>query len=255
MLLLAAVAARTSTVQLGTTSYLLPIRNSVLAAEQVAVLDQLSEGRLILGLGRGYQRGMLDAFGVSNTDKRERFGDILAGMRSAWRGEHVGASEHQQVLSPLPLQQPHPPLWVAAFGPKAISQVGSLGLPYLASPVESLTELQENYRRHAQALAEHEHSQPDTIAVMRTVFVSDDAEACDAILQKLAALPPPPFQRDATPAVQDCCLIGNPQQVREQIASYREALGMTHLIAVRPRVAGVAEKSLRDSFAALSRLR
>lgn len=62
MLLLAAAAARTRRIQLGTTSYLLPIRNPVLAAEQVASLDRLSGGRLILGLGRGYQTDMLDVF-------------------------------------------------------------------------------------------------------------------------------------------------------------------------------------------------
>ena len=54
LMLLAAVAARTRRIRLGTTSLLLPVRHPLQAAEQVAVLDQLSDGRVILGLGRGF---------------------------------------------------------------------------------------------------------------------------------------------------------------------------------------------------------
>ena len=62
--MLAAVAGATSTIRLGTTSYLLTLRNPLQAAEQVAVLDQLSAGRVILGIGRGYAPDMLRAFHV-----------------------------------------------------------------------------------------------------------------------------------------------------------------------------------------------
>ena len=62
--LLAAAAARTRTIGLATTSYLLPIRNPIQAAEEVAVLDQLCGGRLILGLGRGVQQSVFEVFEV-----------------------------------------------------------------------------------------------------------------------------------------------------------------------------------------------
>ncbi|MEP5764345.1 MAG: LLM class flavin-dependent oxidoreductase [Halieaceae bacterium] len=254
MLLLAAIAARTSTLLLGTSSYLLPIRNALLAAEQVASLDHLCGGRLILGLGRGYQPGMLEAFGVTNSDKRERFSKNLEAMLAAWRGETVGGAEHAQTLAPLPLQQPHPPLWVAAFGPKAIAQVGRLGLPYLASPMESLAELRDNYRRHAEALAEHQHTAPDTVAIMRTVFVSEDAKSCQLVRDKLAALPAAPLRDGPAPAVDDWCLLGSAAEVQQRLHDYRQALGLTHLIAVRPRVSGIESTSLAESFASFSQL-
>ncbi|MEM7364972.1 MAG: LLM class flavin-dependent oxidoreductase, partial [Pseudomonadota bacterium] len=63
--LLAAVAARTTKIRLGSTSYLLPIRHPLQAAEEVAVLDHLSEGRVILGIGRGMDPKMFHAFGVN----------------------------------------------------------------------------------------------------------------------------------------------------------------------------------------------
>ena len=140
LMLLAAVAARTSKIRLGTTSYLLPIRNPILAAEEVAVLDRLSGGRVILGIGRGFQESMFKPFGIPTSEKRKRFKSNLELMISAWKGESIAQFEDNDItLSPLPVQQPHPPLWVAAFGPLAIKQAGTLGLPYIASPVETLS--------------------------------------------------------------------------------------------------------------------
>ena len=78
LLLLAAAAARTSRIGLGTTSYLLPIRNALHAAEEVAVLDRLSNGRVILGLGRGFRPALFAAFEVQQSEKRDRF-------ESCWR--------------------------------------------------------------------------------------------------------------------------------------------------------------------------
>jgi alkanesulfonate monooxygenase SsuD/methylene tetrahydromethanopterin reductase-like flavin-dependent oxidoreductase (luciferase family) len=254
MLLLAAVAARTRRIRLGTTSYLLPIRNPVLAAEQVASLDRLCDGRLILGLGRGYQTDMLEVFGVKPADKRARFGEALEAMISAWRGEPLNGGEPALNLAPRPVQQPHPPLWVAAFGPRAIAQIGRLGLPYFASPVESLAELVANFRLHRDALDDHAHEAPATVAIMRTVFISDDAGRLGQIRDKLADLPAPVFRKGDNPAPEEWCLLGRPAEVRAQISGLRERLGMTHLVAVRPRVAGIPDAWLLESFAALAAL-
>ena len=116
MMLLAAVAATTSTLRLGTTSFLLPIRHPLQAAAQIAVLDRLSEGRIIVGLGRGFQPAMLAAYGVEAAEKRRLFRESLAIMIAAWRGDPIGEGESVVHLAPLPVQTPHPPLWLAAFG-------------------------------------------------------------------------------------------------------------------------------------------
>ncbi len=248
LLLLAAVAGRTRRIALGTSSWLLPIRQPLLAAEQAASLDHLCGGRLVLGLGRGYQPAMLAAFGVSNADKRDRFEAVLNTICDAWAGEPVEG----QRLVPKPLQQPHPPLWVAAFGPKAIAQCGRLGLPYLASPVETLAELEANFTRHAEALAENGHDAPDISPIMRTVFISEDPERLDRVRMKLAQLPPPPFRKGAPPAPEDWCLLGTASEVADQIADYRARLGITHLLAVRPRVSGIESSWLTECFAELA---
>ena len=77
LLLLAAAAARTTRLRLGTTSYLLPIRNALQTAEEVAVLDRLSGGRVIFGVGRGFSPSLFQVFDVPSGEKRARFESAL----------------------------------------------------------------------------------------------------------------------------------------------------------------------------------
>jgi alkanesulfonate monooxygenase SsuD/methylene tetrahydromethanopterin reductase-like flavin-dependent oxidoreductase (luciferase family) len=240
LLLLAAIAARTRSLRLGTTSYLLPVRHPLQAAEDVAVLDRLSEGRVILGLGRGFRSDLFTAFDVPSRDTRDRFQSALERMISAWRGEPIafdGAGREPVHLAPRPVQDPHPPLWVAAFGPKAVEQAGRLGLPYLASPIEPLEVLAENYARHREVL-------PDgaanglAVPVMRTVFIATDPaqarrvrEALTAQSAALAASRAPALRRSAEADVASVALIGSMTEVEDGVARYRETLGMTHLVA------------------------
>lgn len=249
LLLLAAVAARTRRIKLGCVSYLLPIRNPLLAAEEVAVLDQLSEGRLILGLGRGIEPSMFAAFGVSSSDKRSLFARHLDVMRQAWRGEPVAGSAG---LSPLPRQSPHPPLWVAALGPKALRQVAGLGLPYLASPMEPLAKLQDNYQRFHQHVAEAGLAAVSTVPVMRTVFIAaSDSQARD-IRSALEQQLPASLRERAGPAT-GWAILGSESYVQEELCRYREQLSLSHLI-VRAGLPGVEDKEEVDSLARLLQL-
>jgi alkanesulfonate monooxygenase SsuD/methylene tetrahydromethanopterin reductase-like flavin-dependent oxidoreductase (luciferase family) len=252
MLLLAAIAARTTTIKLGTTSYLLPIRNALQAAEQVAVLDQLSGGRLILGLGRGYQKNMLDAFDVKPTEKRELLERNLAAMKAAWAGGIVGSEKVGAVMSPLPLQQPHPPIWMAAFGPKALAQAGKMGTPYLASPMESLAQLEKNYQLYNAALDEHGQPRPSEIALMRTVFVSDDKALCELTTRGLEQMASSMKLGNIT--MEKSWIVGNAEQVTNEIQQYRERLGMNYLIVARPRIKGLSPQYAEQSMRALAEL-
>jgi len=249
LMLLAGVAGATSRIRLGTTSYLLTLRNPLLAAEQVAVLDQLSRGRVILGVGRGFATDMLKAFNVVPGEKRELFEATLDTMRRAWTGEPVCIEGTAGItLAPLPCQKPHPPIWVAAFGPKALAQAGRLGLPYLASPMETLETLERNYLSHREAGA----ADVDCVPVMRTVYVTEDAAETTAVKERLAALPRP---RDKSPNEVDAwAIVGEPGHVREQVARYQESLAMTHLIATRLRLPGLDPDRVRRSVGVLPEL-
>ena len=261
LMLLAAVAACTRTIRLATTSYLLPLRHPLQAAEQVAVLDRLSGGRVTLGVGRGYQPAMFDAFAVSRKDKRRIFEASVQTMVAAWRGEPIVAAEGEGqplVLSPLPLQQPHPPLWVAAFGPKALAQAGKLGMPYLASPMEPVGRLRENYRRHVEACDAAGVPRPAEVPIMRTLFVSEDRALLDGVREQLSAtahdMASSGLRRGLSLAADDWAIVGEPNEVADKVAAYVEDLGMTHLIATRLRIGKVPTHLLERSVATAAEL-
>jgi alkanesulfonate monooxygenase SsuD/methylene tetrahydromethanopterin reductase-like flavin-dependent oxidoreductase (luciferase family) len=174
---------------------------------------------------------MFRAFDVAVADKRKLFRENLDIMRRAWRGEPVARDRDGAPvrLSPLPLQQPSPPLWVAAFGPLALKQVASLGLPYLASPLETLDVLEANYRDFHAGVAAAGHPAVTTVPVMRSVFVSGrSAEVARVKQAMLAMLPPRAREGDAT--LDQRVLVGDAAYVSDRLQEYRERLAMTHLV-------------------------
>jgi alkanesulfonate monooxygenase SsuD/methylene tetrahydromethanopterin reductase-like flavin-dependent oxidoreductase (luciferase family) len=253
LMLLAAVAAGTHTIRLATTSYLLPVRNPLQAAEQVAVLDQLSGGRVILGVGRGYAPTMLKAFDVDPRDKRRMFEQGLQQMLRAWSGAPIGLEGGEEViLAPLPVQRPHPPIWVAAFGPKALAQAGRLGLPYLASPIETLETLASNYARHADAAAEAGHALPAEVPAMRTLFLARSGAEADRVRDQLRRQASASGRLAADTDVLAWSIVGEAGYIRERVAEYRETLGLTHLIVTRLLIGGVPGERLARSVAEIA---
>lgn len=256
LMLLAAVAAGTRRIRLATTSYLLPLRNPLLAAERVAVLDRLSDGRVLLGVGRGYSAETLRAFDIDPGEKRARFEWCLERMIEAWSGAPVSLHEDGAApveVRPRPVQQPHPPVWVAAFGPKALAQAGRLGLPYLASPIDTLDELGANFARYDEAREQAGHPRADTRPVMRAVFASADPAAAAEARERLASTKPPRGLKLA-PELDDWAVIGEPAYVRDRLEAIRAAVDATHLVVTHFRMDGMAPAALRDSVACVAAL-
>ncbi len=268
LLLLAAIAARTRRIRLGTTSYLLTVRHPLRVAEDVAVLDQLSGGRVILGVGRGFRQPLFDAFGVRRGDKRARFEAALGIVLAAWRGEPVapletgpGEPPRRFAVTPPPAQTPHPPIWVAAFGPKAVTQAGRLGFPYLASPLEPLERLVENHARHRTALPASRADAAAVVPVIRTVFVTLDPARARAVREALAreasasaVVVSVAARRAGDEPVDRRALVGDPGEVAARIREYRERIGMSHLI-VRGAIPDVTPEEQDVSLALIAELR
>ena len=122
-----AIAQRTKRIQIATAVLVLPIWQPLRLAEEVAVLDNLTDGRFICGIGRGYQPHELARYGVTVEESRTRFNECLDVLIRAWTcetsftydGEYVQIP-HEVVVWPNPLQKPHPPLWVAGSSADAI---------------------------------------------------------------------------------------------------------------------------------------
>ncbi|HEY5625180.1 MAG TPA: LLM class flavin-dependent oxidoreductase [Dehalococcoidia bacterium] len=131
------VAAVTSTVRIGTAVSVLPLHHPVEVVERATLVDVLSNGRLMLGVGRGYSETEFGAFGLDLAGRRERFEEALDVVLKAWTNErfdHEGRfwTLKDVALTPRPLQTPHPPVLIASSGsPETLARVGARGLPLL----------------------------------------------------------------------------------------------------------------------------
>lgn len=131
-----AIASRTSRLRIGTAVLLLPLGHPVRLAEEVATLDNLSQGRLDLGVGRSSFPRSYEGYNVPYEESRARFREYLEVMQLAWTRErfsYVGTfyTCRDLALIPKPYQQPHPPLYHAATTRETFAAIGTLGLPLL----------------------------------------------------------------------------------------------------------------------------
>jgi alkanesulfonate monooxygenase SsuD/methylene tetrahydromethanopterin reductase-like flavin-dependent oxidoreductase (luciferase family) len=137
--LLAWIAAQTSTIRIGHGVRLLPYpyNHPIRAAEQAATLDLLSQGRLEFGTGRSATAAELGGFGIDPADTREMWRESLELILKAWQDpvvEHHGKHFNQvaRPMVPKPLQSPHPPLWMSCTSPDSHELAGAMGLGLLS---------------------------------------------------------------------------------------------------------------------------
>jgi alkanesulfonate monooxygenase SsuD/methylene tetrahydromethanopterin reductase-like flavin-dependent oxidoreductase (luciferase family) len=123
---LAGVAGVTERIRLATTILQLPPRNEVLVAKQAAVVDRLSEGRLIFGVAQGGREDDYQALDAPFDGRSERFEQQVARIREIWQQARESDREHG-VVGPAPLQEPGPPIWAGALQPKAIERAVRVG--------------------------------------------------------------------------------------------------------------------------------
>lgn len=131
LLALAAVSAATTTLVLGTGLALAPLYHPLRLAEDAAVLDQLSHGRLVLGLGMGYAEAEYAAYGVDPSRRGARMADLLRFLRQAWSGKEL--SWHGEAVdvdklrvTPVPRQAAGVPVWVGGYAAAAVRRAGEL---------------------------------------------------------------------------------------------------------------------------------
>lgn len=153
--LLAAIAQKTERLRLGPAVCVLPFHDPVKVAEEYAVLDVLSGGRLDFGVGRGYLAHEYAGHRVEREESQARFDEALEVITLAWSGKPFTYSGrfHQYpelALNTLPLQRPHPPIAVAALSPESYARIGARGgrlmsVPYILEDLTVLRDLLVNY--------------------------------------------------------------------------------------------------------------
>src|SRR5436190_103458 len=157
LIVAAAVAARTTRLRVGTSVILLPLHHPVHVAEDVITLDLVSKGRVILGVGIGYQADDFRAFAVPMDERLARFEESVeiirlcwAGERFSFRGKHYTLEDVQ--VSPRPYQKSEPPLWIGASVTAAARRAGRIADGFVGTPSTGLanaTHLADAYKNAA----------------------------------------------------------------------------------------------------------
>lgn len=248
------IARATSRIRIGTGVAVLPEWQPLRLAEEMAVVDQLSGGRFIAGIGRGFVPFEQERFAVPAADSRAVFDESLEVLLQAWtatdftyEGTHVRVPKPTTVV-PRPLQQPHPPLWLAGSSAESFALAARHRMTPIISSGGGLASVQRQVEAYRQALAEHGRGDetPEVVVQCSTLVTPTDAEA-------EAAVGPVRWQRagagallsesvrggiidpkvDTAPpdeAFLQTVFAGSPAKVGAQFAALA-ALGVTHISA------------------------
>jgi alkanesulfonate monooxygenase SsuD/methylene tetrahydromethanopterin reductase-like flavin-dependent oxidoreductase (luciferase family) len=166
LLMGAAIAERTERIKIGTAVLVLPFYNPLRLAEEIATLDVISQGRVVVGCGRGYQPIEFAGFGIDPAESRERYNEVvdileLAMVEEGW--SYHGKYHHFDEITtyPRPYTKGGPPLLHAALNPESFAYLGSRGRRVLTSPTFApLSRMKRCFAAYREALAEAGHD-PD----------------------------------------------------------------------------------------------
>jgi alkanesulfonate monooxygenase SsuD/methylene tetrahydromethanopterin reductase-like flavin-dependent oxidoreductase (luciferase family) len=177
--LLSNLAARTEKLRLGTGIVVLPLHNPIHVAEEAAMVDLLSGGRLEMGIGRGYQSIEFESFGLDLSEARDRFNESLDMILGLWTQDDFEfkgkfyETRHPLTLMPKPAQKPHPPVHIAAVSPETVEIYAARGLPILADPAATFRKIAKAAETwHTTAAANDVDSDSVELVASRSVYVA-----------------------------------------------------------------------------------
>jgi alkanesulfonate monooxygenase SsuD/methylene tetrahydromethanopterin reductase-like flavin-dependent oxidoreductase (luciferase family) len=246
----AALAMKTERIRIGFAVVQTPFHHPVRLAVQLALLDNLSKGRIDVGIGKGtvYNEYEFVGHGLRSHDSRERMEETIEILERAWTEAPLTFNGkfhqvHIPALRPKPVQQPGPPLWRSVISPGSFTECGKAGVPILTArlPVARIKERWALYEAGIDA-GGHDAAKKARLlaqsALWRNVYVAEsNAQAED----ELSDFTPDPVTLNAwtDPAVPDSeaipfvlstgSLYGTPARVREQVAELRD-VGVRHLL-------------------------
>lgn len=252
------VAGRTKHLRIGTAISIAPMYHPLRLAEEVALLDVLSGGRVNWGAGRGSDPVEFGVFGLDRDSSYSKFRENVTIVLEAWRNDRLTyngeffSCQNVEVL-PKPLQQPHPPTWVAASTPDAIDWAAERGHSILMDPHASHVEIGRKYQRYRQGLAAAGHPVEGRIIPMaRLIAIAPTDDEAREVARRGAnwtvtsyanperrkmmpgyredpnAPPPPadPVQR----YVDEVVIHGSPARVVDEIVRLQEEIGLHYLL-------------------------
>lgn len=255
LVMLAAIAARTTRIRIGAGLYLLPLYEPLHAAEDAATVDLLSNGRLILGLGLGWRDEEFEALGIARRTRVARLEAGIEVLRQAWTPGALVTGDGEVFrypsvsATPPPAQPGGPPLWIGALVEAAVRRAGRIGDGLMGTEADAATFGEQV--RWALEEVDRAGGDPDRFAVSihRPVFCWEGPDAWDRAApyhwyttwkyedmevtrSSRIPRPVPAIPLDRIEALRADLLHGSPEQVAEGIAAYETAAGVpVHFIA------------------------
>ena len=246
-------AARTKRLRIGTAVSLAPFYHPLRLAEEVALLDVLSGGRVNWGAGRGFSRGEFTAFGIPPEESASRFRETVEIVLKAWTQEQLShEGEHFRYdaveVLPKPMQRPTPPVWMAATSESAIDWAAGRGFSILMDPHSTHAELAAKRKHYGErmAAAGFEAAGRD-IPMARLIAIADTAERAKEVAARGAGWMVGSYigpQHQAVRVeqrnfggidpvehyVKDVIIHGTADSVREQIVGLQESAQLNYLL-------------------------
>ena len=250
------LAGRTSRMRLGTAVVVLPWHNPALLAEQVATLDLVSDGRFDFGVGKGYRETEFAGFCIPIEEATDRFDETMDFLRTAWaapgRFSYRGKRWRYDdiVIEPRPVQQPHPPFWMAAGSVESIRKAAREDYNLLLDQIAPIGLICERVQIYKDERARAGRStRPHQIAVARALqLVRTEAERAQAlelrtkVLRAIGGLARGPgaeryhniaTHADPNLATEESALLGRPEEIIARLAKL-EAGGVDYVLLVDP---------------------
>src|SRR5918998_5926853 len=176
--MLAAMAAVTERIELGTGVVLAPFHDPIRLAEDFAVADQLSNGRLVCGLGIGWRDEEFREFGVAQSSRAGRLREIVEILRRAWRDERFdfdGRYYSYSGVAVTPKPARVPPILVGGFADTAIKRAGRIADGYISSRVDT-SRAAVAFRMAAEERGKAGLEGPPRVAILHNAFVTEAPE-------------------------------------------------------------------------------
>jgi probable F420-dependent oxidoreductase len=252
---LGAVAARTDRLRVATGIFQLPFHHPVRVAEQVATIDELSGGRVSLGVGLGWWPLEYEVHGADFRRRGALMEEALEILRLVWTTEDVGYEGRFHSFPPLtvyprPIQRPHPPLWVAGVADAAVDRAARLGDAWLCGPTQSSARARSclaTYReacgragrgaewilrRYTWIGSDGDHIRDHVLPAYVDGLVAHWRESAeDDVERALVARIDAGDDVPATEIADERLLWGTPDQVIAQVERYRADTGADHVHA------------------------
>jgi probable F420-dependent oxidoreductase len=262
MALLAAMAVRTERIRLSTGMLILTLHNPIRIAEEAAVVDVLSGGRLTLGVAAGYREVEFAAMQVDYRTRGQRFRESLEILRLAWAGDPFSFDGEiftipEVVVRPLPVQRPGIPLWLGGTTEVALRRAVKHGAPCFPGATDEYDVVVQRMASYDRLRDELGAAGPRELVLPRLAMVADSTEearrrALPGIRAMFETYQSWGLPVDFSQALSDWSLldelviVGDPSRCREVVERYRE-LGTTDLMlqfampTVRPEVAAESQ--------------